>query len=142
MDNKTIAIKMVDYASTLLGLSDIEVFFKSGDFFPHKDVNSMFIDNYYAVVFNEEWLETANYAEIFVASLHETRHAYQKANIDFPEFFIGRESKETIEKWKANFENYIKPNGENDKHYLDQAIEKDAIEYSKKIMKQEFKLKV
>jgi len=41
MNNKTIAIKMVDYASTLLGLSDIEVFFKSRDFFPHKDVNSM-----------------------------------------------------------------------------------------------------
>lgn len=40
MDNKTIAVKMVDYASTLLGLSDIEVFFKSKDFFPHEQVNS------------------------------------------------------------------------------------------------------
>ena len=130
MDNKTIAIKMVDYASTLLGLSDIEVFFKSRDFFPHKDVNSMFIDSYYAFVFNQEWLETANYAEIFVASLHETRHAYQKANIDFPEYFIGCESKETIKKWRTNFENYIKPNGKNDECYLDQIIERDAVKFA------------
>lgn len=85
---------------------------------------------------------SVNYAEIFVAALHETRHAYQKANIDFPQYFTGCESKETIQKWKANFENYTKPNGENDEHYLTQAIEKDAIEYSKKVMKNEFKLNI
>lgn len=93
-------------------------------------------------MFNEEWLKSTNYAEIFVASLHETRHAYQKVNIDFPEYFKGRESKETIRKWKANFDNYTKPNGENDEHYLEQAIEIDAIEYSKRVMKEEFNVSI
>jgi hypothetical protein len=68
--------------------------------------------------------------EIVLTALHETRHAYQRANIDFPQFFVGKETEETINRWKKDFENYNKPH----EHYLSdnasQTIEKDATEFA------------
>lgn len=79
--------------------------------------------------------------EVALTALHETRHAYQKANIDFPEYFIGKESKQTIKQWKEDFENYNRPHENNIDEYASQSIEKDAIDFSWKIITEHFDVK-
>lgn len=81
-------------------------------------------------------MELALPEEIAITALHEARHAYQKATIDFPKFFIGKESRQTIKRWKKDFENYNRPNEDNIEVYVTQSIEIDAIDYSKMIIKE------
>lgn len=136
MTKHQIAIKMVEYASKILGLSDIEVHFKPKNFFHYEEVSAIFHDKLYYIIFNEDWLRDALPEEIVVTALHETRHAYQKANIDFPQFFIGKESEQTISQLKKDFENYNKPYEHNLNEYVSQSIEKDATEFAWKIIKE------
>ena len=130
--------KTVEYASKLLELSEIEVLFHTKDKFHHNGVNAVFIENYYGIAFNIDWLSGALPEEVVITALHETRHAYQKANIDFPFIFDGYESKDTITEWKRDFKSYIRPNKNNLNDYIDQSIEKDAIEFSRAIGKSHF----
>ncbi|MFH2116725.1 MAG: hypothetical protein ABII85_01635 [Bacillota bacterium] len=141
MNKKKKAIDSVELASRILGLSEILVKFKPESAFLNSEINAVFDDKYYIIYFNETWLSKASADEIMVTALHETRHAYQKANIDFPEFFVGRESKETISEWKKDFENY-KPskNAEVDIEYLTQSIEIDAIAFAHCKMNDLFKI--
>ncbi|WP_264230258.1 hypothetical protein [Acholeplasma laidlawii] len=76
--NKSIAKQAVEYASSIMGLSDIKVHFKYQSFFPNKDVNSMFIPNGYYIVFSEYWLKNAKELEVMKCGFHETRHACQR----------------------------------------------------------------
>jgi len=136
MNKKRKAIDSVELASKILGLSEILVEFKPEGAFLNSEINAIFDYKYYIIYFNEAWLSKASVGEIMVTALHETRHAYQRANIDFPEFFVGRESIETIKQWKKDFENY-KPSksAEVDIEYLTQTIEIDAIAFAHKIIK-------
>ena len=139
MNKKKKAFDSVELASRTLGLSEILVEFKSEGAFLNHDINAVFDDKFYVIYFNETWVNKASIDEIMVTALHETRHAYQKANIDFPEYFVGRESKETIKQWKIDFENY-KPskNIEVDIEYLTQSVEIDAIAFAHYHMKKLF----
>ncbi len=57
---------------------------------------------------------------------HELRHAYQHEAIDHPTDYVV--SQETIQKWKENFEKYIRP--ENDMTgYWNQPVEVDARDF-------------
>lgn len=127
--NKSITKQAVEYASSILGLSEIEVHFKPQSFFPHKDVNAMFIPNAYYIIFNEDWLKNAKELEVLKCAFHETRHAYQRACIDFPE--IMKHDKNEVEVWKREFSVYKNPNFNG---YLDQEIEKDAVFFSEKLI--------
>jgi len=121
---------MVQYASDTLGLSEIEVHFKPKSFFHYEEVSAIFNEKLYYIIFNEDWMAGALPEEIVLTALHETRHAYQKANIDFPQFFVGKETEETINQWKKDFENYNKPHEYNLSEYASQTIEKDATEFA------------
>ena len=123
MDKKQLAIKIIEYASALLGLSGLEVVFKTEDAFPNKSVNALFLQDYYGIVFNETWIVSASLEEVVITALHETRHAYQKANIDFPFLFIDCETRDTIEQWKKDFEDYKVPKSHEDNDYHKQSIE-------------------
>lgn len=131
MNKKKKGIDSVELASRILGLSEVLVKFKSESAFLNSEINAVFDDKYYIIYFNEAWLSKASADEIMITALHETRHAYQKANIDFPDFFVGRESKETVRQWKDDFENY-KPSkkAEEDIEYLTQSVEIDAIAFA------------
>ncbi len=96
MNKRKKSVDSVALASRILGLSEILVEFKPSSSFSHPEINAVFDDKFYIIYFNEAWISQATPEEIMVTALHETRHAYQKANIEFPEFFVGRESKETV----------------------------------------------
>ena len=73
---------------------------------------------------------------------HETRHAYQYHCIKTNSI----EDEETIKIWKSEFEGYNKPSNtsdsKNDKSYLKQAIEIDAIAFAYYQMKELFNVEV
>ncbi len=119
----------VDYASKKLGLSDIEVHFKPQSFFKNNDINATFLHEGYYIVFSSDWIENADELEILKCSFHETRHAYQRACIDFPEIIY--HDPKVVEIWLKEFDDYKRPGHD---HYLNQEIEKDAIEYSRIIL--------
>lgn len=104
--------------------------FKPQSFFRNKDTNATFLQEGYYIVFNSDWICDANELEILKCSFHETRHAYQRACIDFPQFIY--DDPKQVERWKTEFENYKQP-GHDD--YLNQEIEKDAIAFSNKLIK-------
>lgn len=119
----------VDYASKKLGLSEIEVHFRPQSFFKNKDVNATFLQEGYFIVISSEWLKTANELEILKCTFHETRHAYQRACIDFPEIIY--HDPKVVEVWLKEFDDYKRPGHD---HYLNQEIEKDAITFSEKLI--------
>ena len=94
--------------------------------------------NFTILFFNEDWMALALTEEIILTALHETRHAYQKANIDFPQFFVGKETEETINQWKTDFGNYNKPREHNLSDYASQSIDKDATDFAWKVINEYF----
>lgn len=126
MNKKDIAILGVQIASKELDLSEIEIEFKDNAFFYNPDINAMFIQSTYTIVFNNDWIEQAHELEILKCAFHETRHAYQRACIDFPDV-MNHDDEKVVAKWKEEFELYKDPNSN---MYLEQKIEKDAVHFS------------
>ena len=123
----------VQYASMKVGLSEVEVLFKDRSFFQFDNQGAIFIPDTYTIVFNTDWLDSMHDEEILRCAFHETRHAYQKACLEFPELMVVDVSDETLEKWRLEFANYT--NDENN-GYDYQEIEKDANEFADKLLEE------
>lgn len=59
------------------------------------------------ILFNQDWLSTAKLEEVILTPFHESRYAYQKAQIDGVQVLKVQEKPETIVKWKRKFYNII-----------------------------------
>ncbi len=138
LDKKALAVSIVEYASKLLKLSNLDVRFEPGFKFPNKHISAVFLPEFFAVVFNEDWIKEAMPEDIILTALHEARHAYQKANIDFPYLFENKESEATIMQWKKDFERYEQPDEKNLAPYILSSVEKDAVAFSRKIAREHF----
>ena len=117
------------YAANFLGIEGINVSFKPSSFF-EDDSSAVFFSDDYHIVFSEPWVNQAHFVDILYCGFHETRHAYQRACIDF-QYLINYEKKE-LNLWINNFKDYSKPGMEK---YNDQPIEKDADEFSIYLLK-------
>lgn len=81
---------------------------------------------------NECYLVGDTSWRIYQTVIHEMRHAYQHYAIENPEKV--NVSKETIEKWKENFDNYRSPkNGCSFEEYISQPIEWDAKHFANQV---------
>ena len=129
---ETEAIYAVAIASKLLEIEKPEVDFVNSEFLHGRSITSMFVPSHNLILFNQDWLSIAKIEEVILTAFHETRHAYQKAQIDGDPNLRQKENSETIAKWKQEFEMYYRPSDEyqDDPEYLRQEIEKDAIGFS------------
>ena len=129
---ETEAIYSVTIATKLLGISKVDIEFVDSEFLKGKTITSMYLPDYNLILFNQDWLATARLEEVILTAFHETRHAYQKAQIEGVLYINKREKPETVMKWKQEFEKYYRPSNEyqDDPGYLNQEIEKDAIGFS------------
>lgn len=75
------------------------------------------------IIINEKWLKKATVPEMIALIAHEAFHLFQKKVID-------EKSLPIYEKWKYEFDNYIKPNKCNFEQYWNQSIEKTATIFS------------
>lgn len=101
----------------------------------------MFLPDIYVIVFNNEWLKNAKMEEVIICSIHETRHAYQKACIDFKEI-AEQEEPLIVSMWEKDFENYVNPSIYPNERYIMQEIEIDAIAFSLYVMKKVFNINI
>jgi hypothetical protein len=122
----------VSIASKLLGIRKVDVDFVDSEFLKGKTITSMYLPDHDLILFNQDWLSKAKLEEVIMTAFHETRHAYQKSQIDAIPNLKQNESLETIAKWKREFDQYYRPTDEyqDDPGYLEQVIEKDAIAFS------------
>ncbi len=115
--------------------------FVSGCFFSTPHITAMYLPSEDTILFNEDWIKSADTNEVLATSFHEVRHVYQKKQIDL--YFSNRkvsECAETIFRWKKEFDYYHQPNSsENEKKYVYQEIEKDSIFYASKLITNIFK---
>ncbi len=127
----------VAIASKLLGIRKVDVEFVDSEFLKGKTITSMYLPDHNLILFNQDWLFVAKLEVVILTAFHETRHAYQKSQIDGIFNLIQNESPETITKWKREFEHYYRPNDEyvDDPAYLEQEIEKDAIAFSQSLLR-------
>ena len=134
---KHICNKVLEYASRLLWLEEIIIEFRDSGFFSTYNIDAIFEKEYFIIFVNENWLERAKFVEIVATVLHETRHAYQCAQVEFYENMEYQEPKEIVKQWKLDLENYVPPTGNehNDMVYMKQSIEIDAVAFEMKIMK-------
>lgn len=96
-----------------------------------KDLTGLFNPDKSLIFINGDWLETANYNEILLVVFHEMRHYYQKKQIDLLSngLCISENNKE-VEIWRKEFKKYHNPFKSSQDIYVNQEIEKDAIEFS------------
>jgi hypothetical protein len=124
----------VAIASKILEIEKPEIDFVNSEFLHGKSITSMYIPTHNLILFNQDWLVVAKVEEVILTSFHETRHAYQKVQIDGQLILKQNEKPETIAKWRKEFEKYYRPSDQylDDPEYLEQEIEKDASEFSHK----------
>lgn len=105
--------------------------------FRTQNCDAVFLKESYTIVVNEDWLEKAGIAEFTATILHETRHAYQCAQVDFYDDMKYQEPINKVKQWKFELENYIPTSGDehNDMNYMKQSIEIDAVAFEMKMMK-------
>jgi len=144
MNNFEVATNGVSIASRVLGLIPPDVSFFKDRNLSRKGINSMYLKDIDTIVFDETWIEAAEWIEIIVVCFHEVRHCFQYK-------FIHKLTKtkeiiknDLIEKWKFEFNNYQQANSipETSENYLNQAIEIDAISFSYYMINKLFQCKV
>lgn len=130
--------KVLNYAQELLWLEEILIEFKDGSWFDNEYVDAFFVKKYFVIFVNESWLEKATLVDLTCTILHETRHAYQYAQVLYSEYMPYKEPKDKVDQWKFEFENYNKSSGieELDENYMMQTIEIDAVAFEKNIIKE------
>jgi len=141
MNNYEIAINSVKIVARVLNIPVPHTSFFDPSEITNKETTGMYLFESDEIVFNEKWVENSPSIEVVVTAFHESRHAYQsfcvKNNVN--------ESLETLEIWKHEFTNYLKPSGKNnendDSEYLNQSIEIDAIAYTHKSLMEIFNVK-
>jgi hypothetical protein len=127
----------VAIASKQLGIVTVDVGFVDSEFLKGKTITSMYLPDHNLILFNQDWLSVAKLEEVILTAFHETRHAYQKAQIDGVPNLIQEENLDKIAKWEREFEKYYRQSDEyqDDPRYLEQVIEKDAIAFAHRHMK-------
>src|SRR5690554_2674932 len=109
MNNLEIAINGVKIASRILKIPTPEVNFISVENLPNKEITAVFTFEEYEIIFNKDWVLNVPWIEVMVTCFHETRHAYQSYSIKHGI----NETKDTLEKWKQEQENYQSPSNNN-----------------------------
>lgn len=105
--------------------------------FPSIENSADSVINDYAIVFNKSWMEKAietNFPEFEFIVFHELRHFHQRFSVNrfFESGLLVNESKEEIESWNTDFQNYKRNSGdaESREENVSQTIERDANAYA------------
>jgi len=133
MEKKEFISKIHELISIDLSIDGVEILYKSKEYFCAEFVSAHFNPLSYRIYINEDWLIRADAIEIIRVVAHEMRHAYQKICLDFPKLMDCQLSKEVLDLWNHEFENYYNP-VINTNAYVYQSIELDANDYSKSIL--------
>ena len=85
------------------------------------------------ITLNSNLLESDSPTKLMETLLHETRHAFQRYAVDYPDLVSVAE--DTIAVWKDNFDYYIRPEWDYEA-YVNQPVEADADAFAEKMFAQ------
>jgi len=134
--NTKAAITAVKYACADMNISSPIIDFVDKDVLGSNTITGMYLPNHQMILFNIDWLAIAELEQVFLVGFHESRHWFQHHCIlSDKERDNGTPFK--IEQWRHDFNNYRRPDAdfECSQAYIDQEIEKDAIQYSRDLFK-------
>ena len=137
--------KIIEYgiliASKELGIKPIDYAIDQEEVLKSKDLTGLYVPNEEILIFNSDWIEEANINDILLVVFHEMRHYYQHKQIDLLNKGINlNEDRLVVDRWKIEFDKYKSPFIDDQKAYLEQEVEKDAIMFSKELLNKVFKL--
>ena len=127
----------IQIAAKALNIDPIPILFTSIEYLENRSITAMYLPGKNIIIYNEKWLKQAPLMEIFLTAIHETRHAFQKLQIDALKMNKNQVPEEIVSCWEKEFDHYHQARGDtlNDYDYLNQEIEKDAIAFSREHMK-------
>ena len=106
-----------------------------------KDLTGLYVPNKEILILNSDWLDVASINDLLLVVFHEVRHYYQHKQIDLLSKGINsNEDRLVVDIWKTEFDEYKRPYIDDQKAYLEQEIEKDAIMFSKELLNKVIKL--
>lgn len=135
MNNYTLIRYGILIAAKELNIEPIDFTINQDGILKEKYLSSLYdpIDEF--IILSEEWIDNATDAEILLVLFHEMRHHYQNLQIKFFDNCSKLELDEVIVKeWKREFDSYKKPYEVNQEEYIHQYIERDAVEFSRKLL--------
>lgn len=131
-----IVLIAVKIASKQLDISVPDVVYLRSNQLPSSTISAMYIRESKTIVINNDWLHDSDLVEILAICFHECRHAYQH-------YCVVTQTGEDIStrsRWAAELSSYYQPDTNNlqemDTNYLHQSIERDAVEFSYKLLRQ------
>ncbi len=133
--NEQIAIYGIKFACKKLNILEPVIEFYE-NFESHQHITSMYLPESNTIIFNRKWVDEAEISEVLLVSFHESRHAYQKRQIDLLNSGMNYdEVKKNICIWDTEFKCYSQPKSDGiDIEYLNQEIEKDAVDFSNRLL--------
>lgn len=137
MNNEKIIYGSVQLVLEILNFPTPELYLIEESKLPNKEITAIYSFKNNEIIFNENWINRSEWIEVMITVLHEMRHAYQGYCVRTKT----REDAETLKRWENELNSYTMPSGKNniidDKNYLMQEIEIDAIAFAHWIIKKE-----
>jgi len=135
MNNDTLIRYGILIAAKELNIEPIDFAIDQNGILKEKDLSSLYDPIGEFIILSEEWINGATDAEILLVLFHEMRHHYQNLQIKL----FDKDSsivieKDIIKEWKKEFDSYKKPFEVNQKEYINQAIERDAVDFSRNLL--------
>lgn len=135
MNNDTLIRYGILIAAKELNIEPIDFAIDQEGILKEKDLSSLYdpIDEF--IILSEAWIDNATDAEILLVLFHEMRHHYQKIQIKlFDKDSSAVLERDIVKEWKKEFDFYKKPYEVNQEEYINQDIERDAVEFSRKLL--------
>lgn len=141
MDNEKVIYGGVQIVTKILNFPTPELYLIEESNLPNKEITGIYSFKSNEIIFNENWINRSEWVEVLITVFHEMRHAYQVYCVRTK----SRESAEVLKAWEDEINGYIMPSGNNneidDRSYLTQVIEIDAIAFAHWLVKKELNLK-
>lgn len=129
--NKRIARAFVHLMKKSMGIDELKIAFVNRIHFIALDVTAAFDPDTNTIIVNEGWLSGADGFRIALTISHDSRRAYQLAEINVTDPTENKEPPKRVKKWKKEFNDYMFPTDDPyDLSCIKQDIEIDAIAFS------------
>lgn len=133
--------KSIELASDKLNIPEPRFKLINSSSLDDSNITCVFNKDNNIITYSRKWILSADEIEIIIATFHEVRHSYQFYSV----INNINETEKKLQLWKENFNNYKTPTinytSSEDKEYLLQPIEKDAIVWTHKVIKELFDIK-
>lgn len=99
-------------------------------------LTAMYLPEHHAILMNQRWIAAAKPAEVLLTLFHEFRHAYQAEAVRGQAKLEDGLDLTVLKRWDYELAHPVQPDAdhEDDPNYMNQSIERDAVEFAKRTL--------